>query len=263
MDAEGWKVWVSTDTEGEKNRSWGETGPCQAEGAPLPLPGKRIKAKMALVGQEKREERHSRGDGAAVLAVCSSLAEGRPGCRVVSLWWVGWVRAGICTLGQAPLAGKQEPVQRQAELMQRGPIVAGSADGIQLCWPLPRGSSREGGPALMEGWSSGTALTQEGNTPFMEAPRGLGSVPVRAIACARGGGEAPADAAPTAVRLRLNISKARWETRKEALGPCRAQAESQVLGSILCSALDSVRNLRQISSLWVSVPHLFSWNREL
>lgn len=64
MDAMGWKVYVRAGIEGEKNRGWGETGPHQAEGAPLPLPGKRIKEKMAgpLVGQEKREERHSGGN---------------------------------------------------------------------------------------------------------------------------------------------------------------------------------------------------------
>lgn len=32
----------------------------------------------------------------------------------------------------------------QDQLMQRGPIVAGPAEGMQLCWPLPRGSSGEG-----------------------------------------------------------------------------------------------------------------------
>ena len=32
----------------------------------------------------------------------------------------------------------------QDQLMQRGPIVAGPAEGMQLCWPLPRGSSEEG-----------------------------------------------------------------------------------------------------------------------
>lgn len=83
----------------------------------------------------------------------SENAEGGPGCRVVIPWLVGWVRARICTLGRAPLAGGQEPAQGQAKLMQHGPIVAGPAEGMQLCWPLPRGSSGEGGPALRAGWS--------------------------------------------------------------------------------------------------------------
>ena len=107
-------------------------------------------------------------------------AEGGPDHAVIP-WRVGLVRAGICTLGWTPLAGGQEPAQGQDQLMQRGPIVAGPAEGMQLCWPLPRGSSGESRGRLSGqagAVCSGSALTQEGNTPFMETPRALGSLPV-------------------------------------------------------------------------------------
>jgi hypothetical protein len=122
------------------------------------------------------------------LSLTSSLAENEDQAAS-DLWWVWWVSSGVCTLGQAPLAVGAAASQRQAELMQRGPIIAGPAEGMQLCWPLPSRSSWEGGLALKAGWRpeiaaqpgpkdvcSGSALTQEGNTPFMEVPRALSSV---------------------------------------------------------------------------------------
>lgn len=79
---------------------------------------------------------------------CSSSwaekAVGGPG-GLSDSWWVGWASAGVCTLGWLSLAVRTGAAQRQAKLMQRGPIVAGPVEGMQLCWPLPSGSSREVG----------------------------------------------------------------------------------------------------------------------
>lgn len=44
-------------------------------------------------------------------------------------WWVGWASAGVCTLGWLSLAVRTGASQRQAKLMQRGPIIAGPVEG--------------------------------------------------------------------------------------------------------------------------------------
>lgn len=61
-------------------------------------------------------------------------AEGGPGCHV------------ICTLSQAPLAGGQERAQRQAELMQRGPIVAARQRGCSCAGRCPEVPAGRGEP---------------------------------------------------------------------------------------------------------------------
>lgn len=57
--------------------------------------------------------------------------------------WAGPVLGSVHSAGPHWLLGPEQ-AQGQAELMQRGPIVAGLAEGMPLCWLLPRGSSREG-----------------------------------------------------------------------------------------------------------------------
>lgn len=172
-----------------------------------------------------------------------SLAENAKGGPAALIpRWVGRVRAGICTLGQAPLAGGQEPAQTQATLMQRGPIVAGPAGGCSCsgrCPEVPAGrEDRLRAPGA--GWSSGTAaqprpklsfLTQEGSTPFMEALRALSAVHVRVGALARGGGGARERP------CRLSGSSQAQHPRRpdgeaggEELRTSRALAEPQVLG---------------------------------
>lgn len=97
---------------------------------------------------------------------------------------------------------------------------------------------------------SGCALTQEGNTPFMEAPRALGCVHVREA------GEGPQ-------RMPLHSSGSAFsrpdgEMGAEEPGTCRAQGESQVLGASLCSASDSVCDFGQVPDLSEpQFPHLF------
>lgn len=167
---------------GEEQRL-GRNRPCQAEWG---IPATFRRENQGGVGRAwvYREEGHAGRNRATMMpSIPSSLtekAEGGPDHAVIP-WRVELVRAGICTLGWTPLAGGQEPAQGQDQLMQRGPIVAGPAEGMQLCWPLPRGSSGESRGRLSGqagAVCSGSALTQEGNTPFMEAPRALGSLPV-------------------------------------------------------------------------------------
>ena len=119
--------------------------PCQAEWG---IPATSRRENRGGVGRAwvYREEGHAGCNRATMPSIPSSLtekAEGGPD-HVLILWRVGWVGAGLCTLGWTPLAGRQEPGPGQDQLMQRGPIVAGPAEGMQLCWPLPRGSSGEG-----------------------------------------------------------------------------------------------------------------------
>ena len=167
--------------EGEERRL-GRNKPCQAERG---IPATSRRENQGGVGRAwvNREEGHAGCNRATMPSIPSSLTEKAEGGsdHAVIPWRVGWVGAGICTLGWTPLAGRQEPAQGQDQLMQRGPIVAGPAEGMQLCWPLPRGSIGERGGRLSGqagAVCSGSALTQEGNTPFMEAPRALGSLPV-------------------------------------------------------------------------------------
>lgn len=102
-----------------------------------------------------------------------------------------------------------------------------------------------GGTTLRVGWSSGTAaqpgskalcsglaLTQEGNTPFMEVPGALSFVPVRACACARVCVPEVGRGPPLMLHAPLPLSGLAFSKQdgkqmgKEEPGICRAQAES-------------------------------------
>lgn len=241
-------MWVIADTEREKNRL-GRIRPRPGGGGISATARKENQGGAGRWGWGQRKK--AMLDAVQRGPPPPSLRTRREDQAALIPWWVGWVRAGICTLGQAPLAGRRGPAQRQATLMQRGPIVAGPAEGLQLCRPLPRGSSREGGPAQARALGLQpshapklSVLTQEGNTPFMEAPRALHSVHV-CVGARRGRG-------PRMLRRLSGSPQAQpaggqaGEAGGEELSTCRAGAEHLVLGSPLCLASDSVRDSGQI-----------------
>lgn len=113
------------------------------------------------------------------------------------LEWVGWASAGVRTLGWVSLAVGTGASQRQAKLMQRGPIIASPVEGGG-CSCAGSGSSKEVGNGSRGSLGPGTAaqpgpkavrcqpaLTQEGNMPFMEAPRSLACACACAISTGR------------------------------------------------------------------------------
>lgn len=118
----------------------------------------------------------------------------------VCLEWVGWASAGVRTLGWVSLAVGTGASQRQAKLMQRGPIIASPVEGggcsCAGCspavparrWGNGSGGSLGPGTAAQPGPKAvrcQPALTQEGNMPFMEAPRSLACACTCAISTGR------------------------------------------------------------------------------
>lgn len=175
-------------------------------------------------------------------------------------WWVGWVRAAICTLGQALLAGGQKPAQRQAELMQRGPMVAAQLRGCSCAGRYPevpagRGTCSQGRLELWNCSDSGGKHAFHGSA---QSPQ----LCLCMRMCTRWG-RGTQLMLPQAVPLSSAFSRPDEKQEEEPV-TSRAQAESQVLGSSVCSALDSVCDFRRVSDPSVpQFPHFFSWNREL
>lgn len=119
-----------------------------------------------------------------------------------------------------PIGWWEGAALRQAELMQRGPIIAGPEEGMQLCWPLPRGSSREGGLALRAGWSSGPFWVCSDSGGKYTFRGSTGSPQRRPCVCARACSCAcmlEVKDRPTADAQGSDL-QARWGNGRESLG---------------------------------------------